>query len=157
MKLCNTCGTEKYSDDFHKRKASIDGLAARCKLCQKDYDKKRALAPHRVKARAEYAKTDSGIAAANRAKKRYYENNKEKVAEINRNYVKNNPKKRSAHKIVEKMVRMNESSIQPCEVCGSINVVAHHDDYDNPRAVRWLCAKHHKQWHKENGEGANAH
>lgn len=34
---------------------------------------------------------------------------------------------------------------QPCEVCGSQKVQAHHDDYDRPLVVRWLCPKHHRQ------------
>lgn len=157
MKLCKSCGKEKYSDEFHKRNASVDGLAAKCKMCQKDYDKKRALLPHRVAARAEYAKTDVGIKAARKAKRKYSENNKEKISETHRNYVKNNPKKRAAHKVIEKMVRLKELLIEPCEVCGNITVAAHHDDYDKPRSIRWLCAKHHNEWHSKNGEGANAH
>lgn len=34
---------------------------------------------------------------------------------------------------------------QPCEVCGEINVHAHHDDYSKPFEVRWLCRKHHRE------------
>jgi hypothetical protein len=36
---------------------------------------------------------------------------------------------------------------QPCEVCGAIKVDAHHDDYDQPLAVRWLCRTHHHLHH----------
>ncbi len=35
-----------------------------------------------------------------------------------------------------------------CEVCGAPRAQAHHDDYSKPDAVRWLCAKHHKEVHK---------
>ncbi|HEB29231.1 MAG TPA: hypothetical protein ENI05_16015 [Porticoccus sp.] len=31
----------------------------------------------------------------------------------------------------------------PCEVCGSTGVYAHHEDYDKPLEVRWLCTLHH--------------
>lgn len=36
---------------------------------------------------------------------------------------------------------------QPCEVCGSSLVQPHHEDYDKPREVRWLCKAHHKDEH----------
>jgi len=39
----------------------------------------------------------------------------------------------------------------PCEFCGAPNGEAHHDNYDNPLEVRWLCRKCHRKWHKEHG------
>lgn len=36
---------------------------------------------------------------------------------------------------------------KPCEVCGGTKVEAHHDDYDKPLEVRWLCKKHHSEVH----------
>ena len=32
---------------------------------------------------------------------------------------------------------------QPCEKCRAARTVAHHDDYDKPLEVRWLCPSHH--------------
>lgn len=37
----------------------------------------------------------------------------------------------------------------PCEICGLKKVEAHHDDYRKPYCVRWLCRKHHVNYHKE--------
>lgn len=34
-------------------------------------------------------------------------------------------------------------------VCGSSKTVAHHEDYDKPLAVWWLCELHHKARHAE--------
>lgn len=33
-----------------------------------------------------------------------------------------------------------------CEVCGE-RAQMHHDDYDKPLEVRWLCRKHHLRHH----------
>lgn len=40
---------------------------------------------------------------------------------------------------------------ESCEICKSDeNVEAHHDDYDKPMDIRWLCRKHHREYHKNN-------
>jgi len=36
---------------------------------------------------------------------------------------------------------------QPCETCGAVPADAHHEDYDKPLEVVWLCRSHHKQLH----------
>lgn len=34
-----------------------------------------------------------------------------------------------------------------CEICQSKNTQAHHDNYNEPLKIRWLCKKHHLQIH----------
>jgi ribosomal protein S27AE len=46
----------------------------------------------------------------------------------------------ATNKAVEKGVIKRK----PCEVCGAIEVEAHHEDYNDPCKVTWLCGKHHK-------------
>jgi hypothetical protein len=36
---------------------------------------------------------------------------------------------------------------KPCERCGADKSQAHHDDYQKPLEVRWLCAIHHAEFH----------
>jgi len=38
---------------------------------------------------------------------------------------------------------------KPCEVCGAKKTEGHHDDYDKPLKVRWLCHAHHREQHKK--------
>jgi hypothetical protein len=37
---------------------------------------------------------------------------------------------------------------KPCEMCGA-KAQMHHDDYDQPLLVRWLCRKHHLEHHRK--------
>jgi hypothetical protein len=63
-----------------------------------------------------------------------------------------------AHNIVELSISKGIIQRLPCELCGELgkfkdgrsNVQAHHDDYNRPLSVRWLCQKHHHEWHKTN-------
>ena len=36
---------------------------------------------------------------------------------------------------------------KPCEICGEKKVEGHHDDYNKPFEVRWLCGHHHREHH----------
>ena len=61
-----------------------------------------------------------------------------------------------AHNLVETAIQQGVIVPAACEVCGESgtmrdgrrNVQAHHDDYNKPLSVKWLCQKHHHEWHK---------
>jgi hypothetical protein len=150
MKKCMKCGEVKPADQFYRHPGMADGRLSKCKTCTKrdvrenrarniDYyrafDRARAMAPHRVKARSEYRKTEAGKAA---------------VARASRKYVETNPIKRKAHIAVGNALRDGKLKRGNCEICGNPKAQAHHDDYSKPLDVRWLCTTHHAEWHKHN-------
>ncbi|KKN15588.1 hypothetical protein LCGC14_0984380 [marine sediment metagenome] len=70
---------------------------------------------------------------------------------------------KSAHRKVDNAIKRGRL-IQPnrCENCqtvpkpmsdGRTRIQAHHDDYDKPLKVRWLCQECHHGQHKPRGEG----
>lgn len=58
-----------------------------------------------------------------------------------------NPLKYSAHLAVQRALATGRLQRLPCEVCGRARVDAHHDHYDRPLEVRWLCRSHHVKLH----------
>jgi ribosomal protein S27AE len=63
------------------------------------------------------------------------------------NWRRANPAKYDAHLAVQRAVKAGELEKQTCEVCGGGAVDAHHDRYDEPLKVRWLCRLHHTRLH----------
>lgn len=62
--------------------------------------------------------------------------------------------KNSARRLVRSAIASDRLIRQPCEVCASPKVDAHHDDYAAPLAVRWLCRRHHRELHAAKATGA---
>ncbi|MEE2859663.1 MAG: hypothetical protein ACU0DH_05990 [Paracoccus sp. (in: a-proteobacteria)] len=58
-----------------------------------------------------------------------------------------NPLKYRAHLLVHRALGTGQLQKQPCEVCGAKAVDAHHDRYEEPLNVRWLCRRHHTKLH----------
>lgn len=60
--------------------------------------------------------------------------------------------KKDAHRIVQTSLR-NGVIYKPshCQDCRSgKRLDAHHDNYDNPLDIRWLCRSCHLKWHAKN-------
>lgn len=127
MKLCRKCGETKPLDQFHNDKATKDGKGSACKVCKNNQNKA--------------YQHGHGKNVANACKARY---------------IKTHTKKRRAHELVNKAIKHGDLIRQPCEICQGVDhVIAHHDDYDHPLVIRWLCEEHHKEWHCANGEALN--
>ena len=136
MKTCFKCNEEKPFTEFYKHKAMGDGYLNKCKACTKkdagehreknlerirEYDRERGKLPHRIKLRVE----------------------------ITRAWRDEDERRSRAHLSVSRAIRNGSLLRLPCIRCGEKKSVAHHEDYDKPLEVMWLCQPCHKQRHKE--------
>jgi hypothetical protein len=135
-KECFKCKTVKPLTEFYKHSAMADGHLNKCKECTKNdvskhrnqnlekvraYDRERAKIPERIKANAE----------------------------VNRAWRVEDRRRGIAHNAVARAIRSGTLVRQPCSRCNDPKSVAHHEDYDKPLEVMWLCQPCHKQRHKE--------
>jgi len=140
MKHCPKCFTFKPLDYFLKSKHTKDGVYGWCKTCTRQnssngYYKNREKRSAQIK---KYAKTKKGRAVSMRASMKWIEEN---------------PKKYLAYLAVTNAKRIGFLKVKPCQVCGDLKVNAHHEDYDRPFEVLWLCPAHHKKLHIDKIEG----
>lgn len=54
---------------------------------------------------------------------------------------------------VQKAIRSGALVKGLCQVCGADRVEAHHTDYSRPLEVVWLCPRHHRERHRQEGTG----
>lgn len=147
-KVCFKCGKTKKSTEFYKHPRMADGRLHKCKECTKKdvsrnyrenigyykkYELGRLWLPCRIRARDEYTKTESGIINLSKAKKKWK---------------KLNPEKRKAYEILNNAVRDGRVEKKPCAVCNSTyRIHGHHENYDKPLDVIWLCPSCHSMLH----------
>ncbi len=128
------------------------GYLNKCKECTKidvrsnrvkkldyyrEYEKTRNPLPHRKEARKRYIATAKGKKAHLRANTKWINNNKIKRRASNE---VNNAIKRGV--IVKSLF---------CSECGNGGIIhGHHDNYNFPLEVKWLCPQCHTNWHKQN-------
>ena len=138
-KQCFKCKKEKDLSEFYKHNQMKDGHLNKCKECNK------IDAINTRNARIEHYR-EYDRKRGNRQDNQY-------MAEYREKY----PNKYKAHTMVNNAIKSGKLFHEPCEVCNTVdNVHAHHDDYLRPLNIRWLCAAHHSQWHRDNGEALNA-
>lgn len=65
-------------------------------------------------------------------------------------------KKANARAYLKTYIRRGKIKKQPCEICKDPNSEAHHEDYDKPLVVIWLCRKHHLEHHQNISNANNA-
>lgn len=150
-KICRSCGIEKdISSGFYAHAQMADGHLNKCKECVKSRVKKHRKENDSVR---EYDRwryyNQSGRREYSRKQSREWEkNNLDRSRELKLNWIKNNPIKRKAHIIIGNAIRDGKLKKNPCEVCGKLKVHAHHEDYNKPLEVTWLCVDHHYERHR---------
>ena len=154
MKTCNGCGTQKDYLEFHKNKTKKDGYASSCKVC------------HSASNKAWKQANAEKLAASNKA---YRQANPEKVAAIEKAWQQANPEKVGAYQKARNLREpekyraryavgnaIRDGRLSRPQECSSCNVSCepegHHDNYDEPLNVRWLCRKCHTAHHVELNE-----
>lgn len=125
-KVCILCGETKPIKKFERDNRCVDGVRGKCRRCQdtgRKYAAKRKTLEERRK-------------RANEMKRR-----KEKTPE--------GRMKKLAQKALHGAVKRGTVKRKPCEVCGSRDSQAHHDDYSKRFDVKWLCRRHHMARHRK--------
>lgn len=149
-KRCSKCKVVQPVCNFDSHKGVSGGLACHCKACKKDY-----LVAYRAKNREHVLSLarERDNRPVNREKKKK-QRQTPSGAEISRaataRHRKNFPEKDRARKLAANAVERGDLLRQPCEICGEYPAHGHHDDYTKPLEVRWLCVKHHNEWHRLN-------
>lgn len=136
-KTCFKCGLEKPLAEFYRHPMMGDGHLGKCKECTKRdvSENYRANIAHYIAYEIERnQRPERRIAAREYGRRRQ-------------------PHKKGANVAVSNAVRAGRLVPKPCEVCGSVEVQAHHDDYSKPLDVRWLCFEHHMAHHGKKSHG----
>ena len=135
-KECFKCKTVKPLHEFYKHSMMADGHVNKCKTCNKqdvtdnrnkniekyrEYDRERGKNAERLKASSEISKVW-------RAQDR---------------------RRAVAHNAVARAIKSGLLIRGVCMRCAEPKTVGHHEDYDKPLEVMWLCQPCHKQRHKE--------
>jgi hypothetical protein len=136
MKICRKCGQIKELSEFYTHPNMADGHLNICKDCKCAYAKK-------------YGQSKRGKKTErkrNQKPKRKREIQK-RADEWNKKY----PKRYKAHNLVGNYVRDGKiKKPNSCQECGRTSCVihGHHEDYDKPLDVEWLCPECHSKRHR---------
>lgn len=135
-KECFKCKSVKPLGNFYKHPAMADGHLNKCKECTK-----KDVGEHRERNIQRIREYDRG--RANKPDRRTA------AAAISKAWRTEDRRRGRAHNAVTRAIKRGILVRACCERCGNSKSVAHHDDYDQPLVVTWLCQPCHKQRHKE--------
>lgn len=136
MRECRKCREGKPRSEFYRERRRRDGLDPVCKECRREAARER----HR-----RLMDTDPEWRIRERARGRRKANAAYTPAR-QRAKRRRHPKRDRARRILNYHVRKgNVQKPDRCEDCGrdDLRMEAHHDDYDRPLDVDWLCSLCH--------------
>lgn len=136
MKTCFKCNTVRPLTDFYKHPAMADGHLNKCKQCTKN-----DVSKHRINNIEKVRQYD-------RDRAKNPERQKANIA-VTKAWRQEDKRRSYCHRAVSKAIKTGKLVRKNCERCGNENTLAHHEDYDKPLMVNWLCQPCHKQRHKE--------
>lgn len=147
---CRACKLEKAKLAYQKKAREL-GIEPRkkdkktdCAKCGKEKERLDQAYCNGCKAEIKRARH-----AANKDNPDYIERLRKKANDLyNSSY--EHRLKRKCREATHRRIASGKLLKQPCEVCGEVDVEAHHDDYTKPMDVRWLCKKHHAEHHANN-------
>lgn len=161
-KVCFKCEKNLPVEEFYKHPQMADGRLGKCKTCAKadsiatrnekieyyrNYDRARSENPARIA--NDRLRNMSASRAAQRRAYQQTDHGREITRKIKRAWAERNPRKRAAQILFRNRQRYDKSlAPQPCIRCGA-KAHGHHENYDKPLEVIWLCPQHHKDRHKE--------
>jgi hypothetical protein len=131
-KLCFKCKQIKSLTDFYRHFRMADGHLNKCKECTKNDVK---IHYEAIGGNVEYERARAKTPERKAAQKRYW---KERA--------KRDPIRVQAQAKLSRAIRTGRLKKEPCEICGTTEKIqGHHEDYNKPLEVRWLCFKHHRE------------
>jgi hypothetical protein len=137
MKKCRRCNIEKPFSEYYKHKEMFDGYLNICKECTK-----KRVGKHRVENIDRIREYDRTRGECSHRKKA----NSKRTKEIRKTY----PKLYFAQTKIGNSLR-DGKIFKPeiCSWCGSNHdqIEGHHEDYNLPMHVVWLCSPCHKILH----------
>ena len=139
MKKCKKCNEIKELSKFHKNNTMKDGYVNKCKECRKIYN----------------SENKDRIRKYNQAYDKYYQSTergkltRSLAQKTHKSKYPNSYKSRCALNHAIRDGKIHRQYV--CSECPSTkNIQGHHDDYNKPLEVRWLCSRCHTAWHKLN-------
>lgn len=105
---------------------------AKSKLCTRCGRPKE---PNRILHQCYCLRCQGELTNASHKKKKYRDFTPEKKARLR------------ANRAVFRAIMTGKLKRLPCEICGGRPAEGHHEDYNKPLEVIWLCMRHHREIH----------